>query len=292
MSEEKAQYLETEENETYHFVDEAPHNNFTTIPNMVDDMGLSAHAFRLYCHIRRVAGDEGRCWQSTKTLSQKCNIGMATVSRSKQELEKAHLIRIEKKTKAGGDWYHEIAVIDIWKKNSYLYAKDSTGEGQDSTGEIRPSTGETIKNPVNKNPLLNESEKNSISKAISSANKTVSAVIEQAKNEKWPFREKFPEQYRDLLDAFVEETGIKPVKAQVNDWMATASDWMEAGAKPQDVRQACEEAKPNERGYGGFKVNRPGSLLTTIQRIVGERNKGSGGSDLLSFIRNYKEKNG
>ncbi|GAF99333.1 unnamed protein product, partial [marine sediment metagenome] len=38
---------------------------FTMMPNIIDDMGLDPYAFRLYVHLRRVAGENGACWQST-----------------------------------------------------------------------------------------------------------------------------------------------------------------------------------------------------------------------------------
>ena len=41
------------------------HHFRVEVPNMVDDMGLSVFAVRLYLRLKRVAGDSGRCYYST-----------------------------------------------------------------------------------------------------------------------------------------------------------------------------------------------------------------------------------
>ncbi len=87
----------------------------------------------------------------------------------------------------------------------------------------------------------------------------------------WPGREKIPETIRDLLDIFVQVSGIKPVRGQLMDWLGTGQDWLDIGATKQDITKAFEESKPNEKGYGGFMVNRPGSLTRTIQKVVGQQ---------------------
>jgi hypothetical protein len=83
----------------------------TEIPNLIDDMNLSVYAFRLYVHLKRVAGasNEGACWQSTRTLATHCGMSASKVSESKQELVDAGLIEIEP-----GDWRvaHGIWVIE------------------------------------------------------------------------------------------------------------------------------------------------------------------------------------
>jgi DnaD/phage-associated family protein len=132
--------------------DEAPHNHFTSIPNMVDDMNLSPYAFRLYAHLKRVAGDLGACWQSTNTLAAACLMSAGMVSKSKQELTEKKLIHIERKHKPDGDWYHEVKIIDIWLQNSRAY---SPHEGAYSYSENGSSLHESKKNPIKKNQILN-----------------------------------------------------------------------------------------------------------------------------------------
>jgi hypothetical protein len=96
---------------------------FTMIPNMLDDlMDLSVYGFRLYYHLKRVAGDKGKCWQSTKNLAYWCNMSVGAVVRAKKELERLRLITITKKQSPhGGFDYHEITINDIWKENINEY---------------------------------------------------------------------------------------------------------------------------------------------------------------------------
>jgi len=119
MSEEQAKYLgETPEHAEYQIRDESPHDYFCQIPNLVDELDLTPQAYRLYGHLKRVAGESGKCWQSTKTLSDKCRMSAGAVSEAKKELENTYppLIRITSKTKENGI-YHEIVVTDIWQIN-------------------------------------------------------------------------------------------------------------------------------------------------------------------------------
>ncbi len=109
--------------------DEAPRDHFTQIPNVVDDYGLSPQAYRLYGHLRRVAGEAGKSWQSTKTLAAACVMSTGAVSEAKKELTEAIVpfIRIEKKNHGSGQWdYDEITITDIWKLNHDVYDPDFT----------------------------------------------------------------------------------------------------------------------------------------------------------------------
>jgi hypothetical protein len=134
---------------------EPPRDYFTSIPHLVDDAKLSPYAYRLYGHLRRVAGEtvDGRCWQSTETLAEHCDMSTGSVSKAKKDLEAAGLIAITSKTK-NGTRYHEISILDVWQDNHDKYAR-SPGESAlgatRSLGEGARSPGETKKNPRKKN---------------------------------------------------------------------------------------------------------------------------------------------
>lgn len=98
---------------------------FIIVPNVVDDMGLSANALRLYLHLKRVAGENGYCWQSTQTLAEHCRMARNTVVRAKRELVEAGLIEITSRKRAGGGLdYHEIKIVDIWRFNNWICSPD------------------------------------------------------------------------------------------------------------------------------------------------------------------------
>lgn len=149
MSEEKGKYLgETPESNQYVIRDESPVSHFSQIPNLVDDMNLTPFAYRLYGHLKRVAGENGKCWQSTETLAKSCGMSTGKVSDAKKELENVFppLIRIVSKEKDDGRTYHEIFISDVWKINHDLFTKENPvhlvkGEAR-SPGETYPSRGE------------------------------------------------------------------------------------------------------------------------------------------------------
>jgi hypothetical protein len=94
------------------------------LPNMIDDLGLSVYAFRLYVHLKRVAEDEGSCWQSARTLAEACNMSAGKVSEAKDELEQKHLITRHPKIQRGGIG-DDITIVDIWPQNFARYAPES-----------------------------------------------------------------------------------------------------------------------------------------------------------------------
>jgi hypothetical protein len=101
----------------------------TELPNLIDDMDLSTYAYRLYGHIKRVAGGNGgACFESTRTMAERCHISIGSVSRAKQELVEAGLIEIEVRDREHGQTDY-ITIRDIWPLNFATYA----GQKQAST---------------------------------------------------------------------------------------------------------------------------------------------------------------
>lgn len=112
------------------------------LPNLIDDMGLSVYAFRLYVHLKRVAEDEGSCWQSARTLAEACNMSSGRVSEAKDELEQKQLIVRHPKIVRGGIG-DDITIVDIWPQNFARYAPESA-PSQESDHHTITSTPEVI----------------------------------------------------------------------------------------------------------------------------------------------------
>jgi hypothetical protein len=130
---------------------------FTAIPNLLDEMGLTPYAVRLYLRLKRRAGDKGQCWENTKHLAEGCNMSKSQVSRSKAELEIAGLITIKKRSLAHGHFPgHIITIVNIWKDNVDYYdnkqpvSTRDTSYPPDGTRPV-PVVGHK-KNPFKKNP--------------------------------------------------------------------------------------------------------------------------------------------
>lgn len=92
----------------------------TEIPNTVvrgeRGKALSVHAKWLYVYIKGVCGDDGKCWQGTRTMAEGAGMSMGSVSSAKKELEKAGLLVID----PGDPAKHKsdtIRIVDLWPDN-------------------------------------------------------------------------------------------------------------------------------------------------------------------------------
>jgi len=95
-----------------------------------------------------------------------------------------------------------------------------------------------------------------------SANRTVDGVIEASRlapKVNYPKRDSLPDPIRELLDAFVEASGIKPKAKETMGWMSAAQDWLNLHVTAKDVRDVIEYAK------GKFTVSTPFSLTNTLR---------------------------
>lgn len=119
---------------------------FTQLPNLVDDMGLSPYAYRLYGHIKRVTGESGECTQGTRTLATACKMSTGAVSAARKELAEAGLITIQyTHNPHGGKNFITMRPVDIWEKNVSEYTPSSPSELASTHSELASSPSE-IKN--------------------------------------------------------------------------------------------------------------------------------------------------
>lgn len=147
---------------TYQVRDASPFSHFTMIPHLVDDMELSPHAVRLYLHLKRVAGENGECYQSTATLSKACRMSSGMISKAKKELMTTMptLIAVALTNNPhGGMEHHEITILNVWGENRKQYTS-SQYEQQvhnmnvtSSHDELASSQYETKNTPVKNTPL-------------------------------------------------------------------------------------------------------------------------------------------
>lgn len=97
-------------------------------PNIIDDLDLSPHAFRIYSHYRRACGANGKpCTQSTKTIAAICSMSTGKVSEAKKELADMGLIQIVETTSKVGV-QHNVTVTNIWSINFAYFDKQITLE--------------------------------------------------------------------------------------------------------------------------------------------------------------------
>ena len=118
-----------------------PGKYFWQTANIVDDLGLSVYAFRLYCHLVRVSSMKN-VDISTRALAEACKVSVHAVSDAKHELVKLKLISLKERTGQRGRPYHEITILDITQRNV-----EHCERSQSSLQELYSSHEELISTP-------------------------------------------------------------------------------------------------------------------------------------------------
>ena len=213
------------------------HKYRTEIPNCVDDMDLSVYAFRLYAHMKRVAGDDGQCYQSTRTLAAACKMSAGMVSKAKDELLAAGLIKIETghDPKKGCD-FHTITIVDIWFDNFIKYAPRSPHEQARSHSEQAHSPDEQARSP-------HETKKNSIKKNPSSGKKSG-----EPKGKDPTLENDAVKAYRGVMNLTPNPEQRQRISEAVTDmdkWQETLSDWRAHDWSPKNVPGMIERYQGN-----------------------------------------------
>lgn len=98
----------------------------TEIPNMVLGLGLTPYALALYVHLKRTAGDEGKCWKSTRTLAKETGISAGKVSSARGELEDVELIHVERPSNPSQSV--TVYILDVWEANFKQFSSKYTEE--------------------------------------------------------------------------------------------------------------------------------------------------------------------
>ena len=255
---------------------------FIQVPNMIDDLDLSPYAFRLYVHLKRVAGDEGTCWQSTNTLAKACQMSSGSVSNAKKELHKLGLIAVmTKKNTQGGIDHHEITIIDIWPRNITRYVTSSPHEQASSPHEQASSPGETKNNPL-RITQESASPKNGDARAASSVEDDHRKQTEQsllkgiAKAKENGDLSDYPEDVRPTIQAVAEHFKLRPptTKKGKGYWIMQARELIDAcgewGTRAiQEYRQDFETYMDGHQGVAPHTVEGPGSLVKVIRAKSG-----------------------
>lgn len=92
----------------------------TEIPNLVLEMDLTPYQLALYIHLKRTAGNDGKCWKAVRRLASETGISRSEISRARQVLQEKGLIEVHQPkdpTKAT-----EVTIVDVWEKNMVHFA--------------------------------------------------------------------------------------------------------------------------------------------------------------------------
>lgn len=111
--------------------------------------------------------------------------------------------------------------------------------------------------PLDLNHHLTITEPSLSERSKKQANQKVDAILDNEKKAKGKGWTMLPEQFHPVARAFSEATSLPYTKKQAMDWLATFSDWMDAGYTPEMITTAVRDicAMPNPPA-----ISRPGSI--------------------------------
>lgn len=146
---------------------------FTIIPNYILNHSTLWDR-EVYVQMKRIAGEEGTCWTSQKTLSKQCGISINRLKKSLNYLIEHKWIKIvgTKKvgTTGGSQKVNEYRICDLWKINMDFYeAKGVSRNDTPLTKGVSPdkpkgyhenskgvSPGDDKEEPLNNNHIKEE----------------------------------------------------------------------------------------------------------------------------------------
>ena len=94
----------------------------TELPNLIDDLGLSMFAYRLYGHLKRRAGPDGTTIEGLRSMARHCQMAVGPALTARRELIDRNLIAVEEVITAKGK-FDRITLADIWEQNFLHYAE-------------------------------------------------------------------------------------------------------------------------------------------------------------------------
>lgn len=116
----------------------------TEIPNIIFTMDLSVYEFTLYCYLKKVAGDQGKCFARNKALSKSTGISVRKLISCKNSLKEKGLITCTLRKTEEGDYDTTIIeIIDFWPTNfAYFADKKVMSNTQHGDGSLATPTAQ------------------------------------------------------------------------------------------------------------------------------------------------------
>lgn len=199
------------------------------------------------------ANDEGEgAYPSIGRLARKTALSEQTIRNTFEALRHNGIIYLEGKSKYGTN-NHTIntSCFPRAKEKEVTYLTLNPLDPQ--MGEVGGSNGSSqVTLPIRPESInhqlstLAESEIKSISQ---SANRKVDAIIDiekqSASKVNYPKREALPEPIRELIDAWVLASGIKPMAREISALLMEGQNWLNLKATGDDIKAAWEYAKAN-----------------------------------------------
>lgn len=213
------------------------------LPNLIDDLDLSLYAFRLYVHLKRVAGANGACFQSTKTLAKHCRMSIGKISEAKKELADKGLINVEQRQREKGET-DLITIYDMWPQNFAAYRKDE-GENRVHVVNTPPPLHEQGVHHMNGGVHVAEREEGTNIKKEPNKNKPNEEVSAAAQPAPKPSDHPAVKAYREIVERFPSKAQMKMIAETdppIGNWIRAVKTWIGRGHKPINIEGMLEWA--------------------------------------------------
>lgn len=166
--------------------EEGERKYFAMIPNLIDDIGLSQKAYRLYGHIKRVTGESGRYLEGVDAMAKHCQMSKPTAIKAKRELEEHGLIKVVPgKDRTSPD---ELVILDVWDRNTgHFDAVKNEERGKEYTRvEVKNEERDAVKNrerkKSSKEDIKEEEEGGSVSYLLNDTSRRIVQALLSIKN--------------------------------------------------------------------------------------------------------------
>jgi hypothetical protein len=147
--------------EEFEVIENAPDHHYRTeIPNIVFELGLDPYELCLYIFLKKVAGDYGKCWHSSKKMADACGMKETKLKECKKRLSEKFnilndqpLIKItERKKIDGSNSSNLIEITPIWRANGD-YFRSKGGGSRNDLGGGRSTTRGGSPNDYKEDPM-------------------------------------------------------------------------------------------------------------------------------------------
>lgn len=150
ISQDNTNSFENPQEEIYFQEERSLHHYRTEIPNCVLEAKLDPYSLLVYIYIKRIAGDNGKCFMSIPKLSENCGVSETKLKESlhvlceKNSFLKMPLLKKTLRKKDDGSFTSSIyTIVDLWPFNMQFFSviKEKIGGSQYDPGVGRNTTG-------------------------------------------------------------------------------------------------------------------------------------------------------
>lgn len=287
-------------------IEESNHNYRTEIPNIIFELGLKGNEIAVYCVLKKIAGDRGKCFMSVEKISQMAGISENTFREVKIKLSnifpkinKPLIEIISQKREDGGNLPDLIRIVDIWPDNMSHFFKLYPKEGGDTKngrgggaktegGGCKKDRGGGSKTIPKEEPIEEEPKKKQQQQTLATS---AAVFFDCLKDEDFPIEEKewltrnYDEKTNIDAKGYCDTHEIKTTRLQAYKFACSRS------LKPKKkILEFVEDNKKLAKTIWPMLKMNPDVLYETLNEYVEIGYKIQEKRDIIKYeSRNFKE---